>query len=71
MSMLNTSDDNDNEDEKLVKLIPSDQVHANEDTENPSSQLQDASKKKPTSGCKKCLDSCIIMWVILLVIDLD
>ena len=64
MSMLNTSDDNDdinNEDEKLVKLIPSDQVHANEDTENPSSQLQDVSNKKPTSGCKKCLDSCIIM----------
>ena len=69
MSMLNTSDDN--EDEKLVKLIPSDQVHANEDTENPTSQLHEEMNKKPTSGKKKCLDSCIIMWEILLVIDID
>ena len=64
MSMLNKSlnnDDMNNEDEKLVKLIPDDQVPLNEDTENPTSQLHEEMNKKPTSGKKKCLDSCIIM----------
>ena len=32
-----------NEDEKLVPLNPDNQVQSNEDTENPASQLQDAS----------------------------
>ena len=64
MSMLNKSlnnDDMNNQDEKLVKLIPDDQVPLNEDTENPTSQLHEEMNKKPTSGKKKCLDSCIIM----------